>query len=416
MLDAPARGFEIGERFTLKHVGLIAMLALIVMFEGFDVSLTAVVLPYLGKEFGAAPEVLGRALSVVALGSIAAWALIRLADRFGRRPILLVAATGFSIASLATVLSTSVLSYTAIQFVARALLVTQIALAYLILSETLPPALRGRANGALGACGSFGAALPFLLLAPALNTPLGWRMLFVIGAAPLLVLPVLLFQLRETPLWREARARGETRLSALAELRLLVAPALRSRFIAMSLLWFIINFASAIGSLFFTLYVVRERHWLPGDFARVAPVGLAGVFVGYLLTGVLMDLIGRRLTLCLLMLLLGACTQLCYWAHDWWVIAGAFVGLQSMLGVWVAAFTLNSELFPTDLRGAANGWCHNLIGRWGVVIAPILLGALSTYLGGIGPTATLLGFAAYFAVPLVWLGLPETRAVALDRP
>lgn len=400
---------------TREHVGLIAMLAFVVMFEGFDISLTSVVLPYLGKEFGASRESLGRALAIIALGSIAAWLLIRLADRFGRRPLLLLSAAGFSLGSLATVLSVDVASYTAIQFLVRLMLVTLMALAYLIVSETIPPRLRGRANGVLGACGSFGAALPFLALAPALESAFGWRLLFVMGALPLVVLPLLFWRLRETPLWRGARAAGAPRPSARAEARQLLAPRLRRRFVAMSLLWFVINFATSISSLFFTLYVVQERNWLPTDFARLAPFGLGGAFLGYLAVGVLMDHIGRRPTITLFMVSLGALTQLCYTSTGWWAVAGGFVGLQAMLGVWVAAYTINSELFPTELRAAANGWCHNLIGRWGVVLAPWILGVLSARLGTIGSSATLLGCVAYLAVPIVWLGLPETRAQRLDR-
>ena len=400
---------------TREHVGLIAMLAFVVMFEGFDISLTSVVLPYLGKEFGASSQTLGQALAVIALGSIAAWLLIRLADRYGRRPLLLLSAAGFSLGSLATVLSIDVASYTAIQFFVRLLMVTQMAMAYLIVSETIPPLLRGRANGVLGACGSFGAALPFLALAPALETALGWRLLFVIGATPLLILPLLFWRLRETSVWREARAAGAPHQSARAEARMLFAPRLRRRFVAMSLLWFVINFATSVSSLFFTLYVVQERGWLPADFSRLAPFGLGGAFLGYLAAGLLMDLIGRRSTITLFMVMLGALTQLCYSATGWWAVAGGFVGLQAMLGVWVAAYTINSELFPTELRAAANGWCHNLIGRWGVVLAPWILGALAARLGAIGPSATMLGAVAYLAVPIVWFGLPETRAQRLDQ-
>ena len=403
-----------GERLTRSHVGLIAMLALVVMFEGFDISATSVVLPYLAKDFGAAAPELGRALGIIALGSIAAWLLVRLGDRFGRRPILLLSATGFSLGSLATVLSDSVVHYTAIQLVTRALLVTQIATAYLIVSETLPPAARGRANGLLGAFGSFGAALPFLMLAPALASPLGWRTLFVIGALPLLLMPLLLWKLAETPVWLAARAEGRPRLSALGEVRRLVAPDLRGRFVAMSLLWLIVNFATAVSSLFFTLYAVQERGWVPGDFARIAPIGLAGCFLGYLGTGWLLDLIGRRWTVSVMLAALGGLTQFCYTAESWWAVAAGFLGLQAALGVWVASYTLNSELFPTELRAAANGWCHNLLGRWGVVIAPVVLGGLTARLGAIGPAATWLAFSAYLAIPLVWLALPETRARALD--
>lgn len=405
-----------GERLTRDHIGVIGLLMIIVMFEGFDVSATAVVLPYLAKEFGATKVQLGNALGVIALGSIAAWLLVRLGDRLGRRPILILAAAGFSLGSLATILSSSVASYTAIQLVTRALLVTQIATAYLIVSETLPPASRGRANGLLGAFGSFGAALPFLVLAPALATGLGWRAMFVIGALPLILTPLLLWKLAETSVWLHARALGAPRLSAFGELRRLVAPDLRSQFVTMGALWLIVNFATSVSSLFFTLYAAQERGWAPADFARIAPFQLAGSFLGYLATGLLMDLIGRRWTITLLMATLGGMTQLCYSAHGWWGVAGGFLGLQAALGVWVAAYTLNSELFPTELRAAANGWCNNLIGRWGVVIAPVLLGALSKHYGAVGPATVRLAFSAYLAIPLVWLALPETRGRSLDQP
>jgi len=275
--------------------------------------------------------------------------------------------------------------------------------------------VRGRANGILGACGSIGAALPFIALAPALASPFGWRLIFVIGALPILILPLLFWKLRETPVWLEVQKRGAPRLSARSEIGLLLSPALRSRFAAMSGLWFIINFASAASAAFFTLYVVQERSWSPADIARLAPVGLAGSFLGFLAAGAAMDLIGRRWTVTILMIALGLLTQLCYYSHSWWAITVGFVGLQASLGIWVVAYTLNAELFPTELRAAASGWCHNLIGRWGVVLAPLLLGGLAKGMGGIGPAAIALSFVAFLAVPLVWLALPETRGRPLGR-
>jgi len=404
-----------GEKLSRQHIGLILMLAGVVMFEGFDISATSVVLPYLSREFKIPPTAIGGALGVIALGSIAAWFLLRAADRYGRRPLLILAATGFSLGSLATIASTGLQSYTAIQFVTRAALVTQMALAYLILSESLPPALRGRANGVLGAMGSFGAALPFLAIGPALDSALGWRLLFVIGAAPLLLMPLLLWKLRETPVWLLARDQSRRPASPRDEFRALTSPDLRSSFIAMSVLWLIINFTSAASALFFTLYVVNERGWPPGDFARIAPFGLVGAFVGYVGAGSLSDWIGRRRTLCLFMGLLGALTISCYLSTNWYAIAASFIGLQAMLGVWVVAYTINSELFPTELRGAANGWCHNLIGRWGVVSAPILLGWMSARLGSIGLAAAILGGVAWLTIPVILLLIPETRGRRLDQ-
>lgn len=402
------------DRLKGSHIGLIAMLAFVVMFEGFDISLTNVVLPFVGKAYGVDAEGLGRSLSVVGLGAIAAWFLIRLSDRFGRRPVLLASAAAFSAGSLLTILMPTIESYTAVQALTRIALVSQIATAYLIVSETLPPRLRGRANGLLGACGSFGAALPALLLASALQTPLAWRALFLVGAAPLLVLPLLWFRLRETPafLARDPAARPP---GVLAELRTLTAPDLRGRFAVMSGLWFIANFSAVVSTFFFTYYVLNERGWSAADLAIVAPFGLASAFLGYLAVGFLMDLIGRRATAAIFFAANGLLVMICYAATGWYVIAACLVAIQAMLGVWTVCFTINSELFPTPVRAAANGWCHNLLGRWGMVLGPLLIGWMSQRIGSVADTCFWLGLSCFAALPLIYLALPETRAAKLDR-
>ena len=74
-----------------------------------------------------------------------------------------------------------------------------------------------------------------------------------------------------------------------------------------------------------------------------------------------------------------------------------------------AAEKAREDAWLTCLRGAANGWCNNLIGRWGVVIAPAVMGYLGKEMGGIGPAATVLAATAWLAIPLVLLMVRETR-------
>lgn len=403
------------EQLQPRHIGLAALLTFIALCEGYDVSLTSVVLPYAEKTFRAGTSMIGNALAVIGMGSIAAWLIVRLADKYGRRPILLVASTGFGLTSLATILVPNLDAYVMIQFVGRALMVTEIAIAYVVLSESLPARSRGRVNGIFGSFGSFGAALPFFLLKPALGTALGWKLLFVVGAAPLLAVPFLLVWLQETPAYLRAQRANAPRLTPGGEWRELTGPDLRKKFTAMACLWFIINFASASAALFFTLYAVHERHWTTTDFLHIAPAVMAGAFFGYIATGLLLDLLGRRLTITLLLVMVGGLTQLCYTATGWWTVAAAWVGIQATLGIWVAGFTMTAELFPTHLRGAANGWCNSLVGRWGFVIAPAIIGALSRGTGSISSAVFLLGFVAYLGVPIVWLFIPETRGAQLAK-
>lgn len=405
---------------------LFALLCGVVLFEGFDTNVANIVLPYVGREFGAGPARLGTALSVIGLGAVLAFFTIRLGDRFGRRPVILGAVLGFGIFTLATACVRSLDQLIALQLCARVCLITQLSTAYILLSESLAAGIRGRANGLMGAAASIGAALPAVLLEPAVNSGYGWRALFVIGAAPLLLLPLLWRGVRESEVWLANRAGGDgagartaaaraTAPSIGAQLRIVLAPALRARFLAMSALWFVINFWSAATLFFFTYYVFEERGWTPRHIRILAPLALLFAFGGYALAGLLMDRIGRRTTTVLLLGVACGATLFCFSATDAWAIGTGWLLLQLALGVWVVGHVMTTELFPTAVRASAYGLAHNLLGRWGFVAGPAAVGALAGPLGSTSHAIIALSIVNLLAIPLVLAVLPETRGVDLAQ-
>ncbi|MFN8626939.1 MAG: MFS transporter [Candidatus Binatia bacterium] len=394
---------------------LFALLCGVVVFEGFDASVTNLVVPYVGREFSAGPAELGAALSLVGLGAVLAFFTIRLGDRFGRRPVILWSVLGFSLCSLATTFTGDLRQFVILQFSARVCLVTQISTAYILLSEALPAAMRGRANGFMAAFASFGAALPAILLHPAEASAFGWRSLFVIGAAPLLLLPSLWLCIRESELYLVRQREAQHPPSIGEQLRTLTAPHVRVRFLTMSAVWFVISFWSAATGAFFTYYVLQERAWTTRDVQLVAPFALVFGFSGYALSGWLMDRIGRRHAAAILLLLATVVTMVGYYAMDFRVIAACWMSIQMLMGVWVVAHVINSELFATEVRAAANGLCENLLGRWGFVFGPGVVGWLAGPLGATGHAVIVLACINLLAIPLLLWVLPETRQVDLSR-
>ncbi len=66
------------------------------------------------------------------------------------------------------------------------------------------------------------------------------------------------------------------------------------------------------------------------------------------------------------------------------------------------------------MRASAGAFAHNLLGRWGLVIGPPIVGAVAQARGSTGDAVALLVLANLVLVPAaLWL-LPETRGIDIS--
>lgn len=402
------------------HKRLLALLTLATLLEGFDAALTMVALRGLTLEFRVDHSAALGAVALLSWGAIASGFVVWLADRVGRKPTLLLSFTAYGAFSLATALAGSLQQYAWLQFGGRIFMVAQLSLAYVMLSEEIPPALRGRANGVLGTFAGVGAALPPLLLPALERVGLGWRGFFVIGALPLALAPAYAFALRETALFRAGRgaARRSAReaVRALAgDLAPLAARPLRARLLAATAYWFTLSFWSGGVLVSFFAFVQDQRGWSSDQVAAIpwgsVPAGVAG----YLLAGVLMDRIGRRATAMLYLAGSALATIVVYQATGRATIFAAYCGVTALGGAWTVANTLTAELFPTRLRATATGISASLLGRLGFVVGPLIAAAAITRLGSMPDALALLALLNLACVGVVWRWIPETRGEKLAR-
>ena len=391
---------------------LLGLLIVATSFEGFDTKLASFLIPQLGDEFGVEQDALGFVLAWIQAGTIAAFFVVRLADRFGRKPVLVTSLAGYGLLTFATFFAHDLALYTALQAGARMLMVTQLAVAYIMLSEETPGDLRGRANALLGASASVGAVLPALFLAPLEDSSLGWRGLFLLGSLPILLVPIFMARVRETRAYREGTYEpADTDIRA--QFQLLFGGALRRRSLAVASLWFTLNFWASAVTFFFFLYVRDERGWTADDLQLVVPATVPFAAVGYIASGFIMDTFGRRPTAIGLLLLSTATAITCYQATSWWTIAGCWALIQGLQGVWPVVQTITAEIFPTEVRAAGTGLTSNLLGKWGMVVGPPVTGALGFALGSTGDAVALLALTNLVAVAIVYFAIPETKGVDL---
>lgn len=391
---------------------LFALMSLATFFEGFDTRLASLMLPQLGAEFGADQSELFGALSTLGLGALFGFVPLRLADRFGRRPMLLVSIGGYTVLCLATAASRTLAEFTFCQFFARLFMVTEVALAFVVLSEEMPPERRGRLNGLLGGVAAAGAVVPALLLPLAIELGVGWRGLYALGGSLVVLLPFYVTTLREPAAFRSLPPRrlgDEWR-----ELRRLASGSYRGRLVAAVCVWLAIDFWNACAMFSFSFFAQTERGWTTDDIAFWFTAAGVLQFASYAAGGWLMDRLGRRPTVIGYLGLASVASGIAYLGEGPLVAVG-YLAMSALGGMWAVAQTISAELFPTELRATAGGLAHNLIGRLGMFLGPRAVGALAVSYGT-GDAVALLGLAHLVALPLLLVLLPETRGTALVSP
>jgi MFS family permease len=342
-----------------------------------------------------------------------------MSDRFGRRASLAVSIAAFSIGNAACALAGTASGLTFARALAGLGIGGTWGAGQAMLGETFPPALRGRygAVAQTGAPAGLGlAAIAGSFLAPAV----GWRTVFLLSAAPILVL-LAWRRLPESDLWREHRRRlraGTLELPHAGRpiLAQLVAPDLAGLFTRAFMLTIFNMSAYWFAVVWLPRYLQKQRGLSIFGSGWWTLTFVAGSLVGYLTFGWISDLIGRRRSFAIYCAITAA--GLVMVTLFWDVLASRpALGLACMLiagvgtGTWSCYGPYFSELFPTRVRGAAMSVIMNVT-RGVQFLTPLVIEGVAGRWGLAGGVALAAGFAALAGL-WVWT-LPETAGARIE--
>ncbi len=167
---------------------LLLLLAAAFFIAQYDMSVLSLALPDMQQSFNISEQDLGKVIGAARLGALPAIFLALLADRIGRRRLLMVTLLGLSIATGATGFVRTTEQFIAVQFCSRAFATAEEIIAVIYVLEMLPARQRGWGVGFLAAMGGLGSGAASLLYATVDFLPGGWRALYVIAALPILYL------------------------------------------------------------------------------------------------------------------------------------------------------------------------------------------------------------------------------------
>jgi len=386
-MNPPSQDTTDAERLSPFQLVIFLVCLLIMLADGFDAAAMGYVVPALTREWGLAAHAFGAVLSASLVG-LAAGALAAgpVADRVGRKPVLVLSVLGFGVFSLACAWAGSLTTLTTWRFLTGLGLGAATPVAVTLLSESVPARHRPLLlNGMF--CGfTLGAALGGF--AAAAIIPLsGWRGVFVLGGVvPLLLALVAAFTLPESARFAEAAKRDGPNGVAV-----ILSRGLRLRTLMLWIAYF-------MGVL--VLYLITS--WLPTlvkesgvslrSAALVAALFPLGGTLGAIVCGWLMGrvnahrLVAGAFFACgALIWVLGQVVGHAFWLPALTFVAGAFTG-----AALVSMPTLAATLYPTQARATGVGWMLG-IGRLGGILGAVLGGVMLK--AGL-PTATIFALLA----------------------
>lgn len=349
----------------------------------------------------------GLGLAVIRLASLGALPLAGLADRVGRRRVILSCCAIGLVITLAAAASPGFWWFVAIFALARPLLSATNAIAAVIAAEETRTADRSKAIALITAGYALGSGLTALVRL-AIPGAAGWRGLFAMVVVPLVLLPLARRWLREPTYYARLqlgaappRPRfGTVRRDLVGRLGLLGALHL--------------GFGFVTGPVNTLLFLYGERVLamsstaMAAVFVAAAPTGLVGLLVGRWAA----DRYGRRVSAAGAMALVAASGVVTYSGQPWGLAVGYIAGIVAAAAYAPAAGALDAELFPTSQRGTAAGWvaAANIIGA---VLGLLVFGLLLDRFGSFTPTAVIVALPVVALAGLYAL-LPETRGMELE--
>ncbi len=396
------------DRLDPTQVLVLGLLAAASMTAAFVNTLFTQTVNFAADDFGVNDTGIGIAGAAVRIGVVLALPAAFLADRIGRRRVIIVVAWLAPLLSVLGAVAPNFAILAATQTLARPMGIALAFLVGVIAAEEVPRNSRAYAVSILAMAAGFGAGVAVTSLRLADLGPAGWRLVYLVSLIWCLVAVDLARRLPETRRFTAAHLLADP--SGRRSARPLMN---RRRLGLLALVAFVGSIFVAPASFFQNRYLTDVQGFSGGmiglfSLAIGTPAGL-GLIVG----GRIADTSGRRRLIAFALPVSTIAIVGAFMASGVWLWVLSFVGGIVGSAAYPALAVYRVELFPTGNRSRAAGLvtAASLIGG---VIGLVSMGSLLDAGWSFGAVLAMLGIGQLIVTVLVVSAYPETAHQELE--
>ncbi|MFX0072435.1 MAG: MFS transporter [Candidatus Hermodarchaeota archaeon] len=387
-------------------VFLIIFMGMVGLMDNFLSLVEGPALPYILDEFGVTAQEFAFWQGIYGIITFSVFFIAWIADAYGRKKGLLVLILVMGVPAL-------LIGFTAFTFHMFMLLYALVITATLSNMWELPiteesvPEKRGFYGGLVFLIG----LIPlYAFLAVAIAESIGWRWCYGIMGFYMIILLVLLLRMKEPQRWLDAKEQREHRVLKIKE-------ALKSlkrkdyEYILISIIVYTVwTISFKIAATWGGYYYINIIGYTPTEYSRILMIGGLLLMLGALLSGVLLDKLGRKITL-----IVGCLGS---------VIGITFMGITSNpIFYWMIYFFMPivlawimvyfNEIFPTEVRSTAVGVTNTMV-RAAYVIGPMLALLLLILFPDMGGFWVVTGLIMLIPLLSLFMKPYETKGKSLE--
>ena len=324
--------------------------------DAFDFFILVFCVSALADQFHMKPsEILEANFITLAMRPVGAFLFGMIADKYGRRPTLMIDIIAYSVFELGSAFAPSFKVFILMRALFGIAMGGEWGVGAALAFETLPPEGRGFFSGLLQEGYAMGYLIASLVYG-SVFTIVGWRGMFVIGALPAFLVIYIRSKVDESPAWLQGEVSRESERHLLKDIL-----SNKWLFLFLVLLMFAFNSFSHGTQDVYPTFLQKNLRFPPRTVGEIAIIYNLGALLGGILFGTWSERIGRRKAIALAALLAIPVVPLWAYSHSVATLAlGGFLMQFMVQGAWGVIPAHLNELSPPSVRGTLPGFAYQL--------------------------------------------------------